>query len=75
MCDNISDEEEIMIQTTVNEMYDGVGNQESTPMFSSLVDPYTNLKYGNLEEELSAIKETRCFASAEKLKELLGSSC
>ena len=37
--DNISSEEEIMIQTTVNEMYDGDDNQESTPMFSSATDP------------------------------------
>ena len=43
-----------MIQTTVNEMYDG--DEESTPMFSSDVDPYTHVTYGNLEEELSAVK-------------------
>ena len=44
VCDNISDEEDFMIQTTVNEMYDGDGNQELTPMFSSLIDPYTHLQ-------------------------------
>ena len=65
MCDNISDEEEIMIQTTVNEMYDGDGNQKLTPIFSSLIYLYTHLKYGNPEEDLSAVKEMRCIASAE----------
>ena len=53
-------------------MYDGDDNPESTP---SAVDPYTHVTYGNLEEELSAVKEMRCIASANKLKELVGNNC
>ena len=68
--DCLSDEEKV-IQTTVNEMYNE--NDQSNPMFSSAIDPYTHVKYVNLEEELSAITEIKCIASAEKLKEL-GSS-
>ena len=70
--DCLSNEEEVIIQTTVNEMYE---SEQSNPMFSSAVDPYTHVKCGNLEEELSAITEIKCIASAEKLKELLGTSC
>ena len=74
--DCLSDEDEVIIQTTINDMYDeSVQSTESSPAYSSAVDPYTHVKYGNLDEELSAINEVKCIASAEKLKELLGTSC
>ena len=63
---------EVIIQTTVNEMYDE--SEQSNPMYSSAIDPYTHVQYGSIEE-LSAIKEVKCIASAEKLKEFLGTSC
>ena len=44
-------------------------------MFNSAIDPYTDVQYGNLDDELAAIREVKCIASAEKLKELLGTSC
>ena len=71
--DCLSDEEEVIIQTTVNEMYDE--NEQSNPAYSSAVDPYTHIQYGKVDEELSGIKEVKCIASAEKLKELLGTTC
>ena len=71
--DCLSDEEEAIIQTTVNEMYDD--KEQSNPMFNSAIDPYTDVQYGNLDDELAAIREVKCIASAEKLKELLGTSC
>ena len=48
---------------------------QSNPMFSIRSDPYTNVHYGNLQEEVAAVKDVKCFATAEKLKELLGISC
>ena len=71
--DGLSDEDEVIIQTTINEMYNE--SEQSNPAYSSAVDPYTHVQYGNLDEELSGIKELKCIASAEKLKELLGTSC
>ena len=71
--DCLSDEEEVIIQTTVNAMYNK--SEQSNPMFSGAVDPYTHVHYGSLDEELSSIREVKCIASAEKLKELLGTSC
>ena len=41
-------------------------------MFSGAIDLYTHVKYRNLEEELSAISQMECVASAGKLKELAG---
>ena len=74
--DCFSDEDEVIIQTTINDMYDkSVQSTESSQAYSSAVDPYTHVKYGNLDEGLSAINEVKCIASAEKLKELLGMSC
>ena len=44
--DCLSDEQ-VIIQTTVNEMYDE--SEQSNPMYSSAIDPYTHVQYGSLE--------------------------
>lgn len=71
--DCLSVEEEAIIQTTVNEMCDD--KEQSNPMFNSAIDPYTDVQYGHLDDEQAAIREVKCIASAEKLKELLGTMC
>ena len=53
-------------------MYD---QEESNPRFESKTDPYVNVRYGSLQDELNAVNDIKCIASAEKLKELLGTTC
>ena len=62
----VEEDEEILIHTTINEMYE---QEESNPRFESKTDPYVNVTYGSLQDELNAINDIRCIASAAKLKE------
>ena len=64
--DYLSDEEEVIIQTSVNEMYNE--SEQSNVTFSSAIDPYTHVHYENLHEKQSAIRQVKCIASAETLK-------
>ena len=70
--DSIGDEEEVIIQTTMDEMDDA---DESSPMYNSALDPYAQVTYGNLAEELESLKEVKCVASASTLIKLLGTHC
>ena len=71
---HIADDEEILIHTTINEMYDGA-EEESSPVIDSKIDPYADVHYGSLHDELNAVVDVKCVASATKLKELVGATC
>ena len=62
--DCLSDENEVIIQTTINELYNE--SDQSNPAYSSAVDPYTHMQYGNLDEELSGIKELKMHCKCRK---------
>ena len=64
-------EEESLIQSFVNEEVD-----EHPPVcYSSRVDPYTTVKYTNLDEELKLVEEQKCFVSVGQLIKLVGTTC
>ena len=70
--DHMCDEEEIVIQTTLNELEE---SEEPSNMFSSRIDPYTHVRYGSLRDEIGVVEEMKCIAGAADLKELLGNYC
>ena len=70
--DHMCDEEEIVIHTTLNELEE---SEEPSNMFSSRIDPYTNVRYGSLRDEIGVVEEMKCIAGAADLKELLGNYC
>ena len=67
----VNEEEESLIQSFVNEEVD-----EHPPVcYSSRVDPYTTVKYTNLDEELKLVEEQKCFVSVGQLIKLVGTTC
>ena len=70
--DHMCDEEEIVIQTTVNELEE---SDETSNMFSSRIDPNAHLRYGSLRDKIGAVEDMKCIVGAGNLKELIGNHC
>ena len=68
--DYICDDDEIIIQATVNEQ-----PEEASNRYSSAIDPYTVITYGDLSDEKRLVTDLKCIAHASQLKKLIGQKC
>ena len=69
--DYICDEDEVMIQATINEQY----AEEAPNRYSSAVDPYCDITYGDLSDEKGLVTDMKCIAHVSQLKKLVGRKC
>ena len=68
--DYICDDDETIIQATVSEQYKEVSNR-----YSSAVDPYAAITYGDLSDEKRLVSDLKCIAHISQLKKLVDRKC
>ena len=68
--DYICDDDEIIIQATINERSEEVWNR-----YSSSADLYTAITYGDLSDEKRLVTYLKCIAHTSQLKKLIGQKC
>ena len=68
----VSDNEETLIQSVVDDYQEST---ETNRLYSSSDDPYIQLTYGDLSEELKLVNDRKCMAFVSQLLLLLGRKC
>ena len=61
----LCDDDEIIIQATVNEQ-----PEEASNRYSSAIDPYTVITYGDLSDKKRLVTDLKCIAHASQLKKV-----